>query len=43
MKVGGEKARTRWNSMTPEEQQQALARGKAAAEKGRKKWQSLPQ
>jgi hypothetical protein len=30
-------------SMTPEQQQQAAARGKSAAQKAQKKWQSLPQ
>jgi predicted Fe-S protein YdhL (DUF1289 family) len=38
-----EQAQARWNSMPPEQQQQAMAQGKSAAQKAQKKWQSLPQ
>jgi hypothetical protein len=38
-----EQAQAQWNSMTPEQQQQAVARGKSVAQKAQKKWQSLPQ
>ncbi len=37
----GEQGQDKWQSMTPEEQQQAKEKGKAGAEKKQEQWQSL--
>jgi len=46
-KVRGKKAmmtgKEYWNSLSEEEQQQAIARAREGAQKGRRKWQSLPE
>jgi hypothetical protein len=40
-RAGAVQTQDKWQSLTPEQQQQAKMRGQAAAQRGQAKWQSL--